>query len=57
MIADEQVEAGGALLSSRLRINDDTAQAWVDRVVMELAALPNVTHLQNATVWAYREHN
>ena len=25
--------------------------------MQELADLPNVTHLQNATVWAYREHN
>ena len=26
-------------------------------VVSELTSLENVTHLQNSTVWAYREHN
>lgn len=57
MIADEGTEAGGSLLNRRLTIGGDDAMTWVQNVVTELAALPNVTHLQNATVWGYREHN
>ena len=57
MIADEGCEAGGALLSRRLTIGGAPAMDWVSQTVAELAALPNVTHLQNATVWGYREHN
>ena len=57
MIADEGTEAGGALLNQRLSIGGAPAVDWVAAVIVELAAMPNVTHLQNATVWAYREHN
>lgn len=57
MIADERTEAGGSLLSRRLTIGGVPAMDWVGAAVAELAALPNVTHLQDATVWGYREHN
>ncbi len=57
MIADEGTEPGGALLSRRLAIGGTPALDWVAQAIAELAALPNVTHLQNATVWGYREHN
>lgn len=56
-LADEDTEPGGRLLSCNLSINDYNARDWVAEVLKELAALPNVTHMQNATVWAYREHN
>ena len=56
-IADEGTEAGGSLLNRKLTIGGRPALDWVDEVTRELAALPNVIHLQNATVWAYREHN
>lgn len=57
MIADEGCEAGGSLLSRRLTIGGADAMDWVAAAVADLASLPNVTHLQNATVWGYREHN
>lgn len=57
LIADEGTEAGGALLARRLTIDGTPALDWVAAAVAELAAMPNVTHLQNSTVWAYREHN
>lgn len=57
MICDESAAAGGSLLNRQLEINAQPATVWVDKTVAELAAMPNVTHLQNATVWAYREHN
>lgn len=56
-LADEATEAGGSLLSRMLRIDGRPAADWVADAVAELAAMENVTHLQNATVWAYREHN
>ena len=57
LIADEGSEAGGSLLSRRMTLDGTPAMDWVTAVVAELATMPNVTHLQNATVWAYREHN
>jgi sarcosine oxidase subunit alpha len=57
ILADEGTEAGGALLSRRLTIGGAPATEWVAGVVAELGAMPNVTHLQEATVWGYREHN
>ena len=57
MLADERTEAGGSLLDRRLEIDGRPAMDWVGDVVAELASMPNVTHLQDATVWAYREHN
>ena len=57
MIVDEGTEAGGALLSRRLTLGGQPAIDWVAAAVAELSAMENVTHLQNATVWAYREHN
>ncbi len=57
MIADEGREAGGSLLNRRLTINCRDAAHWVAETIAELNTLANVTHLQNASVWAYREHN
>lgn len=57
MICDDGIEAGGSLLSRRLKVDGAPAMDWVARAVAELAASPHVTHLQNATVWGYREHN
>ena len=57
ILADEGVEAGGALLNGRHRIGGRPAMDWVADTVAELAAMENVTHLQDAAVWGYREHN
>ena len=57
MLVDERSEAGGNLLDRRLEIDGRPAMDWVGDVVAELASMPNVKHLQDATVWAYREHN
>ncbi|WP_406645541.1 sarcosine oxidase subunit alpha family protein [Aliisedimentitalea scapharcae] len=56
-LADEGTEAGGSLLNQTLEIDGHPAMDWVKAAVGELAAMENVVHLQNATVWAYREHN
>ncbi len=57
MLADERAEAGGSLLDRRLEIGGRPAMEWVGDAVAELASMPNVRHLQDTTVWAYREHN
>ena len=56
-LADEGTEPGGSLLNRRLRIGGRPALDWVADAAAELAGMKNVIHLQNATVWAYREHN
>ncbi|MGI9394256.1 MAG: 2Fe-2S iron-sulfur cluster-binding protein, partial [Boseongicola sp.] len=56
-LADDGTEAGGSLLSRNLEVGGKDALSWVAEAVIELAAMPNVVHLQNSTVWAYREHN
>ncbi len=57
VLADERTEAGGSLLDRRLEIDGRPAMDWVGDVVAELTSMPNVKHFQDATVWAYREHN
>ena len=57
LLADEGTEAGGSMLNRDLTIGGRPAMAWVADTVRELQGMENVTHLQNATVWAYREHN
>jgi sarcosine oxidase subunit alpha len=56
-LADDGPEAGGSLLNRTLKIDGRPAMDWVAAAVAELAAMANVIHVQNATVWAYREHN
>ncbi|MDC0329085.1 2Fe-2S iron-sulfur cluster-binding protein, partial [bacterium] len=57
IIADQNCEPGGSLLDQNLEINGQTGLDWVQDVVSELSSMGNVSHLQNSTVWAYREHN
>lgn len=57
ILADEQHEFGGSLLSTGERIGDAPAMEWVARVRAELAALPEVTLLARATVFGYYDHN
>ncbi len=57
ILADDGNEAGGSLLSRGCEIDGRSAMDWVADVVSELTALPNVIHLQDTNVWAYREHN
>lgn len=57
ILVDEGLEAGGNLLSRNTSFGDTPALEWVKKITAELAKLPNVTHLQQSTVWAWREHN
>ncbi|MFV2054039.1 sarcosine oxidase subunit alpha family protein [Aliiroseovarius sp. YM-037] len=57
MLVDEGTQPGGSLLNRSLSIDGKPAMEWVHAAVAELATMPNVRHLQDATVWGYREHN
>ena len=50
-IVDEQSEAGGALLSGTERLDGAPALDWVAAAVAELAAYPEVLHLQRTTAF------
>src|SRR3954449_6745367 len=50
-LVDEQAEAGGALLGSTDRLDGAPALDWVAGVVAELAAHPDVLHLQRTTAF------
>ena len=57
IIADEQTEFGGWLLSSSAAIDDDAATLWVERVVTMLEEHPNVVLLPRTTIFGLYDHN
>jgi len=57
IIADEQNEFGGQLLSASDEIDAQLAVDWVRGVREELASLANVTLLPRGTVFGYFDHN
>ncbi|MDE0308791.1 MAG: 2Fe-2S iron-sulfur cluster-binding protein [Acidiferrobacterales bacterium] len=57
ILADEMLQPGGSLLGSCAAIDGKCVTAWLSEVVAELDANPNVTRLQDATVWGYLEGN
>ncbi|MGY1624985.1 2Fe-2S iron-sulfur cluster-binding protein [Geodermatophilus sp. SYSU D00965] len=50
-LVDEQSEAGGSLLSGTDRLDGAPALQWVAAAVAELAACPEVLHLQRTTAF------
>ena len=57
ILADEQSEFGGSLLSSQETIDGDPALAWGTEVVNELAHMDEVQLLNRSTVFGYYDHN
>jgi sarcosine oxidase subunit alpha len=57
ILADEQMEFGGALLGEAGRVGDAPAADWAEDVAAELAAMPGVTLLPRTTVFGYYDHN
>jgi sarcosine oxidase subunit alpha len=57
IIADEQNEFGGSLLSSKETIDGKAGSAWVNEVVKELATYKDVQMLPRSTVNGYHDHN
>ncbi|MDE2912902.1 MAG: 2Fe-2S iron-sulfur cluster-binding protein [Paracoccaceae bacterium] len=57
MIADMNPEPGGRLLDRRLEVDGKPGPEWAADTAAAFAGMTNVVHLQNALVWAVREHN
>src|SRR5690606_9828900 len=57
ILADEEPEPGGRLLSERCEIGERPALAWVAQAAAERAALPEVRVLGRTVVSGYYDHN
>lgn len=57
ILADEQSELGGSLLSSNEMVNGQGAMQWVDEVIDELKHSDNVLLLPRSTCFGYYDHN
>lgn len=57
IVADEQSEFGGSLLSNPAEIDGAAATDWAAGVVGELQALSNVTVLPRTTITGYYDYN
>ena len=57
IVADEQPEMGGALLSDTVEIGGKPAARWVAATLAELAAMDEVTVLARTTVAGYYDYN
>ena len=57
ILADEQEELGGRLLSSSDSIDDQPAQGWLAQVLEELHSMPEVTLIPRGTVFGYHDYN
>ncbi len=57
ILADENGEFGGTLLSETAHLGGATTQDWADDAVAELSGMPEVRLLPRATVFGYYDHN
>ncbi|MDR7304509.1 2Fe-2S iron-sulfur cluster-binding protein [Haloactinomyces albus] len=57
IIAEADTELGGSLLGSGEALDRAPAQRWIDRVVAELEAAPEVTVLPRTTVFGHYDDN
>ncbi len=57
IIADEQSELGGSLLSLQEKLDDRPATEWLADTVAALTSMSNVTILPRSTVFGYYDHN
>ena len=57
ILADDQVEPGGRLLSGRERIDGEDAEAWLQQTVNELRRNERISMLANSTVFGHFDQN
>lgn len=57
IIADEQSELGGSLLSTSATINNQPATEWLQQTLESLASFDNVIMLPRSTVFGYFDQN
>ncbi|MBL4854278.1 MAG: sarcosine oxidase subunit alpha family protein [Robiginitomaculum sp.] len=56
ILADEDFQMGGRLLSELEQINGDTALAWTMQITAELSSMPNVRLMGRTTVYGVFDH-
>ena len=57
IIVDEQNELGGSLLYDTVRLNGNSANEWLGKVIAELAHCPEAILLPRSTVFGYYDYN
>ena len=57
IIADDQAEFGGNLLSSTENVDSKPACEWIRQIVSALSKFDDVTLLNRSTVFGYHDHN
>lgn len=57
ILADEQSEFGGSLLSDSCTVGGLAAASWISQMVETLSQLPDVLLLNRSTVTGYHDHN
>lgn len=57
IVADEQAEMGGWLLSADTLVDGSPAAHWVEEALRRLHDMPEVTLLPRTTVFGYQDHN
>jgi sarcosine oxidase subunit alpha len=57
ILADEQAEMGGWLLSSDAQVDGKPAPQWAEDALQRLRAMPDVQILPRTTVFGYQDHN
>ena len=57
LLADEQNEFGGSLLSAREKLDNRSSQEWLVQSLAMLVSHENVTLLPRSTVFGYYDHN
>ena len=57
IIVDEQNELGGSLLYDTVKLNGNSANEWLGKVMAELAHCPEAILLPRSTVFGYYDYN
>ena len=57
VLVDEQAEFGGAILRERSDIDGQPGAAWLEGVLRELAAAPELRMFRRTTAFGYYDHN
>lgn len=57
MLVDEQQEPGGSLLGTRRQIDGGPGAQWLEAVLAELSAFPELELLPRTTAFGYYDHN
>ena len=57
ILADEQNELGGSLLSSQQKIDGKSSNNWLESSLAELRSMPEVRLLPRSTAFGYYDHN